>query len=97
MPKDELRRDEASKWPDRFSRSEACRAIPESFRELGGKWPEVGEWSLGEGGDPVLDVDPVLGRSEPLDEKPLDAACSLRAYRYALKMSGWNVVGSTDC
>ena len=35
MPKDELLRDAASKWPERFSRSDACRAMPESFRDDG--------------------------------------------------------------
>jgi hypothetical protein len=61
-----------------------------------GKWPEIGELSLGDGGEPVLKVDPVPGRSAPFEEYPLDAACSLRACKKALKMSGGVVFGGTE-
>ena len=69
IPNDELLRDAASKCPERFSRNEACNAMPESFRDAGvggggGKWPDVGEVSLGEGGEAVaLDPELVPGRS----------------------------------
>lgn len=47
-PKDELRLELPSKWPDLFSLNVAVRANPESFREIGvvgrgGKLPEMGD------------------------------------------------------
>ena len=52
-PKEELRLEVASKWPDRFSRNVAWSPKPESLREagvvgMGGKEPEVGEDEVGE-------------------------------------------------
>lgn len=71
---EELRRLEVSKCPDRFSRRSrrfACRAYPESLREIGvlgigGKAVEIGD-IFGEGGEfeKVLMVVEVLGRSCP--------------------------------
>jgi hypothetical protein len=69
---DELRLDETSKCPERFSRKLACRAKAESLREigvegLGEKLADVGE-SRGEGGEASLPLLPALvaGRwSEP--------------------------------
>lgn len=57
----ELRFEEVSKCPDRFSRSVDCMPNPESLRDMGvtgngGKDTEVGE-SLGEGGAVVELVD----------------------------------------
>ena len=52
-PKEELRLEVESNWPDRFSLSVAWRPRPESLREvgvsgIGGKEPEVGEEDVGE-------------------------------------------------
>ena len=55
---DELLREEVSKWPERFSRKSrkfACRAYPESLREIGvlgngGNVVDTGD-IFGEGGD----------------------------------------------
>lgn len=57
----ELRFEEVSKFPDRFSRNDDCMANPESFRDIGvsgsaGNEPDVGE-SFGEGGVVVELVD----------------------------------------
>ena len=51
-PKEPLRLELVSKWPDLFSLSVAVRANPESLREIGvvgraGKLPETGETELG--------------------------------------------------
>jgi len=99
-PKDELLRDAESKWPDLFSRRDACKDRPESVREadvdgIGGKLLEVGEVSRGEGGDPVFDVELVLGRSYPL-EYPLETAGSFPACRKALKMSGFDAAKAAE-
>ena len=57
----ELRRDMPSeKWPDRFSRSEACSAKPESFRNtpvgVMGKFVDTGDGAVvGDGGDALDD------------------------------------------
>lgn len=69
---DELRRDAWSKWPDRFSRRDACKANPESFRDTGvegrgGNLTEVGDTVLSDEGLLVLDVELVFGRSWPFD------------------------------
>jgi hypothetical protein len=68
---DELRREEVSKCPDRFSRRFACSAYPESLREMGvpgrgGNACEIGD-ILGEGGEfeAVFTVDAVVGLSFP--------------------------------
>ena len=50
----ELRRASPSaKWPDRFSRREACKPKPESFLEIGTlmKLELTGEGATGDGGD----------------------------------------------
>ena len=64
---DSPRLDKESKWPDLFSRNEACKAYPESLRDAGvrggcGKTGETGDIG-GESVFSVLDVDAVLGRS----------------------------------
>ena len=50
-PKEELRLDVPSKWPDLFSLNVAVRAKPESFLETGvvgsGKCPDIGETEFG--------------------------------------------------
>jgi hypothetical protein len=61
---DELRLDETSKCPERFSRKLACSAKAESLREigvdgLGEKLEAVGE-SRGEGGEASLPLLPAL-------------------------------------
>jgi hypothetical protein len=58
-PKDELRLELPSKWPDLFSLSVAVRANPESFREggvvgSGGKLPETGD--IEDGGLALFDL-----------------------------------------
>jgi hypothetical protein len=63
-PKDELRRERLSKWPERFSRRVAWRAKPESCRDSGvvgsgGKDTEVGER---DGGGLSFVVELVVGR-----------------------------------
>lgn len=63
----ELRLEELSKCPDRFSRKLAAIAYPESLREIGvsgngGNEPEMGD-SFGEGGELPLLVELVEGRS----------------------------------
>lgn len=63
----ELRFEELSKCPDRFSRKLAAIAYPESLREIGvsgkgGKEPEIGD-NFGEGGELPLVVELVEGRS----------------------------------
>jgi hypothetical protein len=35
VPKEELRLERLSKWPDRFSRRVACNARPESLHDVG--------------------------------------------------------------
>ena len=84
---EELRRLDVSKCPDRFSRRSrklACKAYPESLRDIGvlgmgGKTVEIGE-SLGEGGElenvlTVVAVDGLsLPRLEALDVK--NALCT---------------------
>ena len=77
-PKEELLRERPSKCPDRFSRSVACNANPESLREMGvmgsgGKFPDVGDR---EGGGLSLVVELVEGR------------CWSLAREKALKTSG---------
>lgn len=68
--------------------------MPESLRDEGvggggGKKPEVGELSLGDGGDaPALTVELVPGRSLPRDEYPREGPASLRACRNTLKIGG---------
>lgn len=53
-PKEELRLAAMSRCPDRFSRREACKPKPESFRETGvlGKDEERGD-TVGDGGEAV--------------------------------------------
>lgn len=73
MASDELLREAWSKWPDRFSRRDACSANPESFREIGvdgcGNLIEVGEAVLGEDGLLFFEVELVEGRSLPLERE----------------------------
>jgi hypothetical protein len=67
---EELRRDETSKCPERFSRRLACKANAESLREIGvdgigENEAEVGE-RRGEGGEASLLLELVAGRwSDP--------------------------------
>lgn len=84
FPNEELLRELASKWPDRFSRRVACRENEESLRGgggSGGSFVDVGEAARGDGGVVVLAVELVVGRSEPLD-----GATSCRAFKKTFKM-----------
>lgn len=81
-PNDELRRDDISKCPERFSRSVACKAKPESLRETGvvgkgGKDTEVGE-SPGDSAELPFAVELVGGRSLDRWESILDWVKALK-------------------
>ena len=95
-PKEELLRDAASeKCADLFSRSDAWRANPESFRETGvggkgGKLPDVGEEVLGDEGVLVLIVELVGGRSDPLEN-----ATSCLAFKNTLNIGGGGVTAGS--
>jgi hypothetical protein len=57
----------------------------------GGKNPEVGEFSLGDGGEAlalIVELVPGRSRSLPREEYPRDGPASFRACRKTLKIGG---------
>lgn len=78
-PKEEDRREAASKFPERFPRKVAVRVNPESCREAEEPGGPIGD--CGEGGETPRIVPLVLGRSERGFASDLD-------WRNALKIGG---------